>query len=893
VFALLLRAAAQTPLTLGHDPQRLGAELGITAVLHTWTRQLEFHPPAGRLGDIARCRDRRARHQQTAYSTGQQTLPPGRYRWYGSRMRALPPATEVVFPVMAMLALATPLVANAGRLNATDACLARRLDAAGAACRSTIDAGASAIRSGNDGRRDRRIDRAQASLARAWAAAGRRAERQGASCGEFSPDAERVGRRIADFATVHAEAVASGLSPTSRPAHRRCASRLLRTASRFCGAVLAGEATRRRQLAAHPDASADTPAVQRARTRLHAAVDRLDGNACPTGLDADEVERAVAGVGLGIAVSLTRPNILWLVAEDMNLELRVYDDPVARTPTLDALAAAGTRFTHAFATSGVCAPARAALITGMYATSIGAHHMRSIEGGYYPVPPPEVKAFPEYLRAAGYYTSNAAKEDYQFSGVFGGGPFTIWDASGPSANWRGRAAGQPFFAFVTFFITHESQLFHDDEPETDPADVRVPAYYPATPVIRRDLAQHYDNVAAMDAQVADVLARLEEDGIADDTLVLFLGDNGRGMPRDKRWVYDGGIHVALVARWPGKIAPGTVRTDLVSFVDLAPTMLALAGIDVPAHMQGRVFLGRQAAEPPPYVFAAADRSDEAVDRIRAVRDGRYKYIRNYQPGTPYGQAIAFRNLLQSMQEILQLGAIDALVPPTDWYFRQTKPIEELYDVVADPDEVVDLAGSPVHIDILAAMRQAHDAWVVETGDLGAVPEAELAERFWPGGLQPVTAPPSIEPAGGEFAGAITVALRSATDGASIGYTLDPGDDAHWLPYTGPIGLDGPGTVRARAIRYGFAESAETRATFTTACMQSRRSTCPLHVEDAPGSRRPRPTASNVEGASGAPWEDPIDLRTRRTRASRESAAPRRMDRGVAPTPAGSASVESR
>jgi hypothetical protein len=213
------------------------------------------------------------------------------------------------------------------------------------------------------------------------------------------------------------------------------------------------------------------------------------------------------------------------------------------------------------------------------------------------------------------------------------------------------------------------------------------------------------------------------------------------------------------------------------------------------------------------VFAAADRADEAVDRIRAVRDERWKYIRNHQPGTPYGQSIAFRNQLQSMQEILRLGAMQLLVPPADWYFRQTKPVEELYDVDADPDEVVNLASSPAHAEVLARMRQAHDDWVVETGDLGAVPEAQLAERFWPGGVQPTTAAPAIEPAGGALADGATVTLRSETEGASIGWTLEPGDDAHWLLYTGPITLDGPATLRARAVRYGLAESAEVQATF--------------------------------------------------------------------------------
>lgn len=714
--------------------------------------------------------------------------------------------------IAAVLVAAGARPSEAARPPASDACLARRLDAAGVACRAVIDAWTSS----KDASRARRIDEALRGFERAWTAASKRAGRQGATCGERSPDVERVATRLADFAASQATALGAGLAeaassgPSAAAASaRRCATKLLRSASRLCGAVLAGEAMRRRALAGDADASADTAATRRARQRLHAAFERAD---CATSLDADGAERAVSSLGLGVAVSLTRPNILWLVAEDMNFELGVYGDTVAQTPTLDALAASGARFTHAFATSGVCAPARAALITGMYATSIGAHHMRSIQGGYYPVPPPEVKAFPEYLRAAGYYTTNGVKQDYQFSDFTGGGPFTIWDATGADASWRGRGEGQPFFHYETFLITHESQLLHDRDPATDPAAVRVPAYYPDDPVIRKDIAQQYDNVATMDGQVAELLARLEEDGLADDTLVLFFGDNGRGMPRDKRWVYDGGIHVALLARLPGELDAESVRTELVSFVDMAPTMLALAGVDVPAHMPGRVFLGRAAEPEPPYVFAAADRHDEATDRIRAVRDARWSYVRNYMPEKPYGQSIRFRNQLQSMQEILRLGALHLLVPPTDWYFVQTKPVEELYDVDADPDQVVNVAALPENAEVLARMRAAHEEWIVATNDLGAVPEPQLAERFWPGGVQPDTAAPVIAPAGGSLAGPVT--LTCATEGASIGYTLEAGDDAHWLLYTGPIMLDAPGTLRVRAIRYGFAESAEVQATFT-------------------------------------------------------------------------------
>lgn len=512
------------------------------------------------------------------------------------------------------------------------------------------------------------------------------------------------------------------------------------------------------------------------------------------------------------ASSTARPNVLWIVADDMSFEIGAYGDPLARTPSLDRLASEGVRYTSAFATAGVCAPSRAALITGMYATSIGAHHMRSIIGGYYPVPPPEVKTFTEYLRAAGYYTSSQGKLDYQFSDTLSGAPLTNWDDA--SGDWHGRTPGQPFFAYVTLLDTHESQLLVDGPVETDTAAVPVEPYLPDTPIVRQDVARFYDNVARLDAKVGRLLDMLDAEGLAESTIVFFFPDNGHPLPRDKRWVYDGGIHEPLIVRWPRTLKAGGVTDELVSYVDFAPTVLSLAGVPVPRHMQGRVFLGRDAAPEPEFVFAAADRHDEAKDRIRAVRDKRFKYVRNYHPETPYGQPIRFRDQVPTMQEIFRLHDEGLLRPPADWYYRATKPVEELYDTASDPFELTNLADRPEQQARLERMRAAHEAWVADTGDLGAVPEEELAELYWPGGVQPVTPPPAIEPAGGTVDGPIEVTIRSDVEGASLAYTLDAGDDAHWLLYTGPVTLDASATLRARAVRYGWSDSSDASATFT-------------------------------------------------------------------------------
>ena len=318
-----------------------------------------------------------------------------------------------------------------------------------------------------------------------------------------------------------------------------------------------------------------------------------------------------------VPVTLERPNIVWISAEDMGPRLGSYGDTVANTPHLDALAQEGTRYTRVFTTAGVCSPSRAAIITGMHQVSLGAHHMRTLSGApfapeptpYSVVPPHYVKTFTEYLRAAGYYTSNNVKEDYQFET-----PVTAWDESSDSAHWRGRTdPAQPFFAVFNFTTTHESRIWPDPaaaaealglppafappvpEPlRTDPEAVTVPPYYPDTPVVRRDIAQQYDNIATMDAQAGAVLAQLEEDGLADNTIVFFWSDHGDGLPRHKRWLYDSGLHVPMIIRMPGQ--QPSVNNDLISFLDLAPTVLSLAGIEPPAHMQGHALMGAFAIE---------------------------------------------------------------------------------------------------------------------------------------------------------------------------------------------------------------------------------------------------------------------------------------------------------
>ncbi len=554
-------------------------------------------------------------------------------------------------------------------------------------------------------------------------------------------------------------------------------------------------------------------------------------------------------------VMLERPNILWISTEDMGPRLGSYGDSVARTPHINALAARGTRYTRVFTTAGVCSPSRAAIITGMHQVSLGAHHMRTLSGApfapeptpYSVVPPHYVKTFTEYLRAAGYFTTNNVKEDYQFET-----PMTAWDVSSDRAHWRDRPnPDQPFFAVFNFTTTHESRIWPDPgaayeamggaagttpaqaaPTDTDPTTVTVPPYYPDTPTVRRDIAQQYDNIATMDAQAGTILEQLEEDGLSENTIVFFWSDHGDGLPRHKRWLYDSGLLVPLIIHVPGQA--GKVSDELVSFLDLAPTVLSLAGVEPPAHMQGRALLGRYTGnrQPHEYVYAARDRFDEQYDMVRAVRDVRYKYIRNYRPEKPYVLWMAYANVMPTMQELFRLHASGELNDVQSLWMASRRPVHELYDTDSDPYEVNNLAYNAAYKEELDRLQNALDNWMRITGDWGLQSELEMVESMWPGGEQPLTAAPAIFPratartairadgldqnaSGGTFERPVEVTMYSPTQGASIAYTTldESGQEQRWLLYSGPIVVTQTTTFHARAIRYGYAVSPIIEATF--------------------------------------------------------------------------------
>jgi arylsulfatase A-like enzyme len=426
-----------------------------------------------------------------------------------------------------------------------------------------------------------------------------------------------------------------------------------------------------------------------------------------------------------------RPNILWLVSEDNDTLLGCYGDKVARTPTLDKLARQGVLFESCFA-QPVCAPSRFTLITGMYAVSCGpANHMRA-QGKI----PSWLRGFPALLREKGYYASNNAKTDYN-------SPIDVtqaWNESGRNAHWRKRPdPKQPFFSVFNHEVTHESCLFPAKDiafgfTPTDPTRVRIPPYQPDTPEMRADWTRYYDHLAILDRQLAAKLKDLEADGLAENTIVFYYSDNGGVLPRSKRFLQSSGTHVPLIIYFPPKwrhlapAPPGSRIKEPVSFVDFAPTVLSLAGVEIPKYMQGRAFAGPGKSTPNQFVFLTRDRMDERYDMMRSVVDGRWLYIHNFRPDLPYVQPLQYMFQASGYQSWARMAREGKLTAQTAQFWGQ-KPTEELYDWVADPDNVTNLAGNAAQAPTLDRFRAALKQRVLAINDNGFLPEASAIEGY--------------------------------------------------------------------------------------------------------------------------------------------------------------------
>lgn len=539
-----------------------------------------------------------------------------------------------------------------------------------------------------------------------------------------------------------------------------------------------------------------------------------------------------------------QPNILWLVTEDMGAYIPPFGDSTVVTPHLSKLAAEGVIYPNLYSTSGVCAPSRAAIATGMYPSSIGANHMRvnsytEVTGlpAYEAVPPSDVKMVSELLRTKGYYCTNNYKTDYQFKA-----PVTAWDESSPYAHWRNRAKDQPFFAVFNFTDTHESGLFEPyghrqietrfyhagdrtynwknkgashaknrmteaETPKHLPKDTKfeIPPYLPDTEVVQRDMWKLYNNIGEMDRQVGAVLKQLEADGLLDNTIIFFYGDHGGPLPREKRLIYDSGLNTPMIIRFPNKQHSGTTDEQLISFVDFAPTLLSLAGEAPKTYFQGQAFLGAYKAEQRKFIHAAADRFDAERDVIRAVRDDRFKYIRNYQPEKGYYLPISYRERIPTMQELLRLKGEGKLTENQEQWFRTHKPKEELFDCKVDPFELNNLATDPEYKARLDKLSAEMDKWLELVGDNPNLPEKDLITQLWSGAsVQPVTAAPIIENKEGE------ITLRCPTAGASLGYQiLQEGAKGQksWQVYTEPFQMPEGAVLHVKAHRIGYKPSA--------------------------------------------------------------------------------------
>ncbi len=421
-----------------------------------------------------------------------------------------------------------------------------------------------------------------------------------------------------------------------------------------------------------------------------------------------------------------QPNIVWILAEDICPDLSCYGVPGVQTPNLDALAGQGVRFTQAFATAPMCSAARSAMMTGMYQTSIGSHHHRTLDKK--PLPR-GARPITHILKEAGYFTAVGCgygkKTDLNFTSE------NLFDAD----DWKQRKSGQAFFAQITLAVTHRS-FKRDPNNPINPADVSIPPYYPDTPLVRRDWADYLESIQIMDGQVGEILLRLEKEGLGENTVVIFSGDHGRCHIRGKEFLYDGGIRVPLIIRWPGHLKTGTVNDDLVSAIDVSAEILNIAGAQIPQSLEGRPFLSPD-SENRDFIVAARDRCGSTYDRMRCVRSSDFKYIRNFYPQYPYVvMSNNYKRMQYPIQTLMQvMYARGELTPEQARFMAPVKPVEELYDLRNDPHELHNIAGNPKYQGVLVEQRKRLDDWVASTGDMGATVEdpaiaAEYHEQYY-------------------------------------------------------------------------------------------------------------------------------------------------------------------
>lgn len=526
-----------------------------------------------------------------------------------------------------------------------------------------------------------------------------------------------------------------------------------------------------------------------------------------------------------------KPNILWIVCEDISPTLSFYGDNTAKTPNLDALAKESLIYDNAFATTPVCGPSRSAIITGMLPSSIGTMHMRTgkdvqswgnlkykdtvkdhlgnlvtdLKGNqireYSAVIPEQVKCFTEYLRANNYYCTNNQKTDYQFAV-----PQSAWDENNGKAHWKNTPKGQPFFSVFNFGETHESKIWETQNSLTvNPNDVPIPEYYPDNETIRNDLARLYSNIELLDVKVGKLILELKKDGLYDSTIIFFYSDHGGPLPRQKREIYDSGLKVPFLIRFPNADHKGRT-SQLVSFTDLAPTILSLVNIKPPKYMDGQAFLGNYKAKDRTFIYATSDRFDEFTDRIRVVRDNQFLYVKNYHTKLPKYKNVSYRFKIPLMINILQNKDKNLLNSSQNYWF-QPKTNEELYDCKNDPFQLNNIANNPLYAKKMQKLRKLVIEQFEDKLDYGKYNEADLINIMWPNGIQPKTSTVNYTIINK------TITLNCATEGASISYlmvdktaTEQITQNSKWQLFTKPIKLAPNSKIIAKASRIGYKES---------------------------------------------------------------------------------------
>ena len=518
-------------------------------------------------------------------------------------------------------------------------------------------------------------------------------------------------------------------------------------------------------------------------------------------------------------------NVVWISCEDMGPILGSYGNDIIKTPNLDKLASEGVRYTNAYSTVGVCAPSRFSIITGMYPARLGAHNMRTgdyhnyktpeevshrknigvidKEGKNIPeyevVPPTHVKPFTEILRTKGYYCANNFKCDYQFNA-----PFTAWDEVSSTVSYRDAPKDKPFFYVWNTLLTHESRIWErSNQPLTvNPEDIIIPSYFPDIPEVRNDIARKYSNIEAMDKKVGELMNQLEEDGMLDNTIIMFWSDHGGNLLRQKRAVGNSGLNIPLIIRYPNKMDAGKVDERIVSLMDLGPTVLSLLNIEPPKHYDGKAIAGSYEDIPREYAFGTADRFDESTDMQRSVLDGRYVYVKNFLPELPLIYRNKYRERITMNSKLIQMDSFNMLEGDAAYIFMKTKPVEEFYDLANDPYEVHNIIDNPKYSKRINDFRAALENWQKEINDQGFIAENKLVKSFWPNMIQPKT-----ENVDFKIGDDGLYELTTLTNGASIGYQIDEKIGTNsWSLYHEPIRVGDKQRIVARAIRIGYKAS---------------------------------------------------------------------------------------